>query len=201
MQPRHRHACDGGKAADRPLDAALLQQKEMLKLPQPRRYDITLLQDWLSRPEGGNNFLGPDEDGPWLEGEEGDPAALSSSNYDRLTYCIKERIMPSLVHSGLLHKRPAPGHEATGLVQWPASFFCSISKAISVMTSTLVPSLAITALYLIDKMAHRILAACLLTFTFSSALALATSVRPAELFVATTTYVNLSPHPSNRGKQ
>lgn len=171
--------------ADATQDAALLQQAEMAKLSRPRRYNLGLLRDWLARAEGGNNFLGPDEDRPWLDGEESDLVAVSTDGHDSLTHWIEERVVPLAYNYGLLRKPPAPSHHAVGLVEWHDSLFWTIAKGLSVVMSTAIPSVAIVALYLIDNMNQRILAACLLTFLFSAALAVATSARPAEVFAAT----------------
>lgn len=108
-------------------------------MSRPRRYDLNLLRDWLARREGGNNFLGPDEDRPWLKGEETDLLAISSSRHDSLTHWVEERLVPWASQCGLLKKAPAAGHELVGLVEWHESLFWTIAKGVSVVVSTLIP--------------------------------------------------------------
>lgn len=163
----------------------------MAKLSRPRKYDLHLLRDWLARPKGGNNFLGPGEDRPWVEGTENDLVAISKSNYDSLTYWVEERVVPWAARCGILRRQPVRGYEAVGLREWSDTTFFAMSKTFSIVMSTAIPSAAIIALYSIHHMLHRILAASLLTLVFSVALAVTTSARPAELFVATAAYVLL----------
>ncbi|KAK3638735.1 hypothetical protein LTR56_012842 [Elasticomyces elasticus] len=75
-------------------NAALLQQAEIAKLTQPREYDRRLLQDWLARKDGGDNFLLGAEDRPWLESESGDLVALSNKGHDSFTHWIGEKLVP-----------------------------------------------------------------------------------------------------------
>jgi hypothetical protein len=63
-------------------------------LPQPRPYDLRLVQDWLGRNSGGDCFLKGEEDRPWLDSEKDDLVALSSNRYDGLTDWIAQRLFP-----------------------------------------------------------------------------------------------------------
>jgi hypothetical protein len=58
-----------------------------------------------------------------------------------------------------------------------------------VITSAILPSLAIIVLYYIPRLIHRIVAATCFTFLFSGAVALLTSSRPPEIFAATVALV------------
>ena len=111
--------------------------------------------------------------------------AVSTSRYDSLTLWIEERLVPWASHHRLLRKTPSTGHELVGLVEWRESLFWAIARAVSVIMSTVIPSLAILVLFLIKTIRYRILAALFLTLVFATIVALTTSARPAELFVAT----------------
>ena len=183
-------------------DAALLQQVEMRRLPQPRPYDLNMLRKWLMDEQGGNNFLGSDEDRPWLEGEERDLAAVDVSDLDILTRWIEERVLPWAYTSGILRKvreseqfakirvtdgmqTPVPGYEVINIVEWRDSLFQKTSRILAVIMSTLLPALAIAMLYLSDSLRVQVLTASLLMALFSTAMAVTTTCRPAELFTAT----------------
>lgn len=146
---------------------------------------MLVIQDWLARPEGGSNFLGPDEDRPWLRGEEEDLVSIFQNDHDALTRWVEERMVPGAPQHGVLRAPLVKGHEAVGLVAWTPRFFAPMVRALSVFISTAIPSAAIAILYAVKNLEYRILATCLLTLLFASVLALTTVARPAEMFVAT----------------
>lgn len=75
------------------LDEALLQQSRVLSLPKPTERDITVLQEWLDRPEGGDMFLKGWEADTW---DCGDLITLSSrqKNKDGLTSFVNDTVVP-----------------------------------------------------------------------------------------------------------
>ncbi|KAK5729284.1 hypothetical protein LTR15_002426 [Elasticomyces elasticus] len=173
-------------------NAAVLQQAEMARLPRPRRYNFQLLQDWLAREEGGNNFLAGDEGRPWWDDQMDDLVTVNSSDYDSLTHWTEEKLVPWAVNHKIMKKTSMPGHEAIGLMEWQDSIFEKIARVVSVVLSTFIPSLSIIILFFIHNVLWRILTATFLTLCFSAALAMTTSARPAELFGATAALVSLS---------
>jgi hypothetical protein len=82
-----------------------------------------------------------------------------------------------------------PGQEELGILEWPDDIFITASRTISVITSSLIPSLAILILYFIHSLLVRIFVAMGLSFLFSIALALLTCARAAEIFASTAAYV------------
>lgn len=121
----------------------------MAKLSRPRKYDVSFLQDWLARPEGGDNFLGPDEDRPWLVDEGGDLVAVSASRYDSLTHWIEEALLPWAFSLWSPSQTTLHGPRAIRPRRVEERLFWAIAKAVSVVMSTVIPSLAVLVLFLI----------------------------------------------------
>lgn len=142
------------------------------------------MRDWLGREKGGNSFLSGIEDLPWLETEASDLVALSNHDFDWITRWTAEKLVPWLFHTGIWHKKSVVGQEELGLVEWDDAAYQSTARGLSVVVSSLIPSLAIVVLYFIHNLIARILTAMGLSFVFSVALALSTSARPAEIFAA-----------------
>jgi hypothetical protein len=78
-----------------------------------------------------------------------------------------------------------PGQEELGLVEWNEDTYHASAKALAIIFSTLIPSIAIVVLYFIHNFIARILTAMGLSFVFSITLALVTSVRASEIFAST----------------
>lgn len=165
-------------------DTALLKHSQICKLPKPNRYDLNLLQDWLARADGGNNFLTGIEDLPWLESESSDLVALDSRDFDSATRWFAEKILPWLYRNKVQSRSPLPGQEELGLVEWSDETYRRAARWLSVIASTCIPTLAIVVLYFIRNLIARILTAMGLSFVFSVSLALLTAARPAEIFAA-----------------
>jgi hypothetical protein len=80
------------------------------------------------------------------------------------------------------------GHEKIGLAYWKDEYFSRVARIISVLISTLFPSLAVLALYFIHSLAVRLGAILLFSLLFSIVLAIFTSARPVEIFAGTAAY-------------
>jgi hypothetical protein len=74
----------------------LLQQAQILKLQGANDTDLKVLQDWLSRREGGDGFLRGREASPWENENTMDLVSLDSRNEetDRLTLWIYNTLVP-----------------------------------------------------------------------------------------------------------
>jgi len=162
----------------------VLRQAEIQGLPKPKKYDLEVLRDWLGREKGGNNFLSGIEDLPWLESETADLIAVSGRDFDSITSWTAETLVPWLYRSRIVRKTPVSGQEELGLVEWDDTAYLRTARGMSVVVSSLIPSLAIVILYFIHNLIARILTAMGLSFVFSVALALSTPARPAEIFAA-----------------
>jgi hypothetical protein len=151
---------------------------------KPKKYDLEVLRDWLAREKGGDNFLSGIEDLPWLESETSDLVAVSGRDFDTITRWTAETFVPWLYRSKILKRVPVSGQEELGLVEWDDTTYLRTARGMSVVVSSLIPSLAIVILYFIHNLIARILTAMGLSFVFSVALALSTPARPAEIFAA-----------------
>jgi len=166
----------------------VLRQAAIKNLPKPNEYDTKVLRDWLGREKGGNNFLSGVEDLPWLESETSDLVAVSSRDFDSITRWTAETLVPWLYRSKILKRAPISGQEELGLVEWNEATYLRTARGVSVVVSSLIPSLAIVILYFIHNLIARILTAMGLSFVFSIALALSTPARPAEIFAASAAF-------------
>lgn len=81
-----------------------MTQIKLHQVSGPRQHSINLLQDWLARKKGGNNFLSGVENTPWREEEQRDLVSFSNSTFDVLTSLVAEKVVPGLVACGLLTK-------------------------------------------------------------------------------------------------
>ncbi|KEQ72298.1 hypothetical protein M436DRAFT_48793 [Aureobasidium namibiae CBS 147.97] len=144
--------------------------------------NISVLNRWLADKNEGNNFLNGLEDLPWTDERASDLVALSKRQNDHLTTWTAESLIPWFLRKGFTSKAPLLGQEEPGMVEWSDDSYTTASRTISVITSSLVPSLAIVILYFIHSLLARIFAALGLSFPFSIALALLTSARAAEIF-------------------
>lgn len=151
-----------------------------------------MLRDWLLRCNGEGIFPEGIEARPWEtdEEEQEDLVALSSRDHDVCTKWIAEKMVPWLYDRGFYKtKRCVSGidEEAaqTGLVRWRNEPYRALSRALSVVTSTMIPSLAVIVLYFIHNLLARIFAATMFSALFSVTLALLTKARAPEIFGAT----------------
>lgn len=137
------------------------------------------------KPDHGANFLPKIEDRPWRASESADLVALSSRKHDVFTGWIAERLTPWLSYRFYVGKTPIPDLEDAGLIEWKDAKFSTFSRALSALTSTLIPSVAIVSLYFIRDLLARIFAAMGFSAILSLVLALLTTARPVEVFAAT----------------
>lgn len=169
-------------------NTALMTQIKLHQVSGPRQHSINLLQDWLARKKGGNNFLSGVENTPWREEEQRDLVSFSNSTFDVLTSLVAEKVVPGLVACGLLTKNPMPGQEELGLREWSATSYHRASRAFVVIIATLMPSMATLVLYFVPSMIARILTAMLLSSVFSASMALSTKAKHAEIFSVTAAF-------------
>jgi hypothetical protein len=157
---------------------------EIKSLPKPKKYDLEVLRDWLGRENGGDDFHSSVEDLPWLESETSDLVAVPGRDFDSITRWTAKTLAPWTCRSKILRKAPVSGQEERDLVEQSDTEHLRYALEMSVVMSSLIPSLAIVILYFIHNLIARILTAMGLSFVFSVALALSTPARPAEIFAA-----------------
>lgn len=79
-----------------PEDHALLQVAQLHQFSPPKPYDLNFLDDWLERPDLGDDFLQGLEARTWREENAKDLVAVSTrkSDNDLLTTLIADKIFP-----------------------------------------------------------------------------------------------------------
>ncbi|KEQ89197.1 hypothetical protein M438DRAFT_330217 [Aureobasidium pullulans EXF-150] len=185
MEQEHWNAQMGLRSKLKDYNETLLRQAKIQELQQPSPYDLNILTRWLEHEKGGNNFLNGFEDLPWTEERSSDLIALSKRDQDHLTTWTAENLVPWFFRRGITSRQPLPGQEELGLTHHSDTTYTKTSRLISILTSSLIPSLAILILYFIHNLLARIFVAMGLSFLFSVALALLTQARAAEIFAST----------------
>lgn len=80
------------------------------------------------------------------------------------------------------------GQDGTNIAHYGKTGFKRMARIVNIMLSTLLPSLAIIALYLVKDPLSRLGAIVGFSATFSLVLAIFTKARPVEVFAATAAY-------------
>jgi hypothetical protein len=182
-------------------DDFLLQNHAVNKLRPARRFDLECLRDVLKKEpdiESGP-FLCGAEAFTWSEENERDLVSLRDHNRDldalsRLIDWLVQR-----VYYGLLGKTPpdqrlpvprcwAPLHP-TDLSSYPDEHLTPIVSIVTVVLASTLPSLSAFGLFWITNPLIRMGIVVLLSFLFSSALALVGVPRRIDAFVASSTYI------------
>ncbi|KAL2221291.1 hypothetical protein M432DRAFT_266076 [Thermoascus aurantiacus ATCC 26904] len=172
----------------REYNSALLHALELIRVSKPTRRELDFLRKWLIRPSMGNDFLTDVERAIW------EP----SNDPDFITLCPREQqvdVFSSFLHGALLdvyhrilgHRRkqstsPFPG---TGFRSYGECRLAAVSDGITVVISSLLPTLAILILYLVKPMYARMALIIGFTALFALALSIFTSARRVEIFSAT----------------
>ncbi|KAF2686626.1 hypothetical protein K458DRAFT_297185 [Lentithecium fluviatile CBS 122367] len=171
----------------RAYNKALREQAELSKMRDARDHDRDSIDHWIRIESGGDKFLSGCEARPWMPGSQRDLLSLSSRSTDDLfTRWIEEHVLPWL-HWLFFYpwKKPMKGEEATNITHYGKAGLKRMARALQGVLSTLLPSLAVLALYHISDPIVRLGAIAAFSAAFSLVLALFTKARPIEMFAAT----------------
>lgn len=75
-------------------DSALLQHSQMLRFDKPHRKNLSLLQEWLDRLEGGNFFLRGREAEIWESDKDLIALCSRQAEKDGLARLISDKFIP-----------------------------------------------------------------------------------------------------------
>ncbi|KAF1931014.1 uncharacterized protein M421DRAFT_57544 [Didymella exigua CBS 183.55] len=177
----------------REYNDCLIQQTRIAKMDKTNKYDLELLIFWLDHKDGGDMFLTGLEGQVWDEEYLSDLISISSrASTDGFQRWFQERLLPRLHHSLLdLWREPMPGAEGTGISRTNGRLLTGMSRTVNITLSSLIPSVAVLALYFIDRLPYRLLAITGFSFTFSLVLAVFTTARPIEIFTATAAFASV----------
>ena len=167
----------------------LLQTTEVFKLLPASGRDVLVLKDWLSRPEGGNRFLGAVEKGPWSGNQDDDLISLlPQSGHDRFGQRLSDRFLPwyhSLIGK---HRHPSEDPNLGQIWFYDRDAFTFAGNVICMLLSFAMPTASIFALYYVHSMLSRMLMVATFIFVFASAMMFAVGSRRGEVFAATAAF-------------
>lgn len=190
-------------------DDTLLQHAQLYKLGVPCTYDLKMFREWIAMPECGDHFLRTHEARVF---ESPDLVSLHQKPQDPFTTWISERITPSF-HSLVGHffkvcslkscrgyrssvanffkQKTVEGDEENGLVHYKDSTLSGITRILTILVSSLLPSASIFILYFVDSLIDRLGVIMGFSVLFSISLAVFTSARRVEIFAATAAFASV----------
>ncbi|KAL8715786.1 MAG: hypothetical protein Q9220_000453 [cf. Caloplaca sp. 1 TL-2023] len=167
-------------------NGALLQYLSLRKVARPTLQEINFLREWLDRPEGGDFFLKGREADIWESQQDLLSLDAHQTGQDSLTWLINKKIV-QWYHSrwGSRAKAPSTG-EWYGVYEYKKHKLSAIANVISTLLASLLPSVSILTLYLLEKPITRLITILLFSVLFSSILTCVSITRRIEVFAATT---------------
>lgn len=152
----------------------------MQSLPKPGSRDISSLRMLLQSPEYGDNFLAGSVEDVWEpDHHHHDYAQLApgSEEKDLLT-----RIVASVL---LVGKRNLGSHPRSQLAHVPDPTIIEVANAVSSISASTAPVLAMSSLYLVEDLKKRLGMILVFTTLFSFILLTTTRSRRIEIYAAT----------------
>ncbi|GCB21460.1 hypothetical protein AAWM_04345 [Aspergillus awamori] len=166
---------------------AIIQQRELMRLSTPDKCDLTVLREWLDRPEGGDMFFeSAAEMNVYNKRNDSDMIALFSRHegVDNLTRLIFNRVVP------WFHKRWGEKYQRNenGAWQYSDKKIKACTHFFSVIIAAVLPASSMIVLYFIKNTAIRMVTIMLYNIAFSLALGLMVRARRVEIFAAATAF-------------
>jgi hypothetical protein len=168
----------------------LFQSSRILNLGKPRSSDLSILQEWLEEPEGGDFFLEGIEADPWDPKYSDDLITLTSSEQkDHLAQYLGDRLAP-WYHHYIRRQRKQRSEDQVwkGFAEYSEGIFVAIGNVTSMALASLIPSVSIFALYFVESMVARLAVITTMSFLFSFIMTVIIRAKRAELFAATTAF-------------
>ncbi|TVY57299.1 hypothetical protein LSUE1_G009182 [Lachnellula suecica] len=165
-------------------------------IPQARRRDVSMLKEWISRPDlgGGLLFSGGDLNPP------GRPVYQNEHSDDLMTLSRRAgendpftRLLSGPVFHGFdrlwrLFKSPTqsdPEKGTSNLLHYADSHVLGVIDVLGTILASMTPLVSIIALYFVQSLGFRLAIVCSFTLLFSVSLALVTRARRIEVFACT----------------
>ncbi|KAL8645574.1 MAG: hypothetical protein Q9210_006633 [Variospora velana] len=168
---------------------ALVAFSHVQALPRPCTRDISTLQDWLDRPEGGDFFLEGREADTW--GSRDDVLTLSMCQIERDVFSgfMNDCVAPWYhAFCNRWHKKDSRRENPLGVWHYRYDSMRVAVNAISTLLSSLLPSASIFLLYFVENPVARLAAIMVFTTVFSTVLSTFTKARRIDVFAATTAF-------------
>ncbi|KAG8534292.1 uncharacterized protein KY384_001136 [Bacidia gigantensis] len=131
-----------------PEDTALLQFAQLQQLSKPTTSNLSVLKEWLERPEGGDFFLRGREAEMWDNGRDTITTSSLRAEHDSLTKLIINR--PKMRN----------GEEWNGLWYYDDAVIVTIANITSIALSSILPALSVLALYVAGSRAELDITIC-----------------------------------------
>ncbi|KAL9081586.1 MAG: hypothetical protein Q9159_007234 [Coniocarpon cinnabarinum] len=167
---------------------SLWHVQNMAKSASATSRDLHNLKDWLRSPTEGNQFLTDREADIYQNSNQEDLITLAppDKQQDPFTSFIEGRLLDAY-HLIWGHRRGI-GISNTTFRDYGKARLERLSRSISAVVASLLPTLAILILYFIQRMLVRIGLVIVFTSMFSLALAFFTAGSTAEIFAATAAF-------------
>ena len=149
------------------------------------------LKNWLIRDDGGKGFLDGSEMLVWAESDVGEYACLATGRETDVFTALIRRIIV-MVFPWFLRSRKAKAiiEQSSGLMRYDDDRVNAASNIISLVISSVLPTLAIFVLNSRQSTTERFGFTVFFTALFALALGFFSSAKRAEIFAATATYVH-----------
>ncbi|KAL9564150.1 hypothetical protein ACKAV7_011657 [Fusarium commune] len=172
----------------------ILQLSELSQLQTPRKSQLEILQDWLTDPKGGANFLaksGTPELYTWKPKDPPQYVSLhkTADDTDPFTNFVKE-VLAFIFHRlcGERLNAATVVDVESGLASYSDSSLVRASNLFTVIVSSALPVLTIFALNSLETTAQRIGLTVVFTVLFAVILELFTNAKRVEIFATTATF-------------
>ncbi|KAH8685797.1 hypothetical protein BGZ60DRAFT_523076 [Tricladium varicosporioides] len=181
----------------------VLRYSQIENTPQPRKRDVTMLEDWISQPDlGGLFFSGPDlspgRNSLFDKAHSHDLMTLShrTGENDLFTRLLAGPIFHGLERVFRMLKKPLPHDPENPGAQSNAFEYSDkhIIRTIDILGSivaSMTPLLSVVILYFVKSLGTRLAVLCIFTLLFSICLALVTKARRIEIFACTAAFASV----------
>jgi YD repeat-containing protein len=169
---------------------ALLQFKSLNALQKPYDHNITKLREWLDREDYGAMFLERPEtvyDSTRQEEQNNDLVDVSARTQgDRFSRFLTYKVVPWLHRH--IFQRPGRANRNSDrqsqIYDYSDRLLEHIAEVLSIVVSTLLPTISMFALYYIENTTLRLVFILCFSAVFTASLAVFTNARRIEIFAA-----------------
>ncbi|KAH6664981.1 hypothetical protein B0J14DRAFT_661091 [Halenospora varia] len=180
---------DGKKLEE--YNTALVQATQLSKAKKPSKRQLNFLTDWLRRPSMGNSFLKDREQTIWQAQNAPDLVTLFSHTQEKDGFTtLMSGVMLDIYHRIWGHRRKQTynlDHEGK-ITAYDEKRLERIASILCGVIASLLPILAILALYFVKRMLLRIGLTIIFTAVFSLTISLFTETSKVNVFAATAAF-------------
>jgi tetrahydromethanopterin S-methyltransferase subunit E len=174
-------------------DHALIQQSMIMKLPEPEKWDLHYMQDYLQTTEMGSLVLLGRDATVWGSTKDRDSykpdlvALNQRTERDAFSlWAAKKAVGRLFTHFFARFVKPSPVH---GLLGIEATIVYRATYGITSMLASMIPIASIVVLYYVDSMPARLATIAAFNILISLCLMVLAGAKRAEIFAVTAAYV------------